>query len=84
MEVHHHPQLEHKEKPWKEYLLEGLMIFLAVSLGFIAENVRENLSEKNKKKELIEMVSLDFERDIHQLDYHKQLAIDKITVENFW
>ncbi|MFB9842968.1 hypothetical protein [Mucilaginibacter ginsenosidivorans] len=23
MEVHHHPQLEHKPKPWKEYLLEG-------------------------------------------------------------
>jgi len=21
MEVHHHPQLEHKAKPWKEYLL---------------------------------------------------------------
>jgi hypothetical protein len=77
MEVHH-PHLEHKEKPWKEYLLEGLMIFLAVSLGFIAENIREHLSEANKKKELIEMVSLDFERDINQLNYHKQLAIDKI------
>ena len=78
MEVHHHPNLTHKEKPWKEYLLEGLMIFLAVSLGFIAENIREHLSEKNKKKELIEMVSLDFERDIKQLDYHKQLALEKI------
>ncbi len=61
MEVHHHPQVTHKEKPWKEYLLEGLMIFLAVSLGFIAENIREHLSEQNKKKELIEMVSLDKE-----------------------
>ena len=78
MEVHHHPHMEHKEKPWKEYLLEGLMIFLAVSLGFIAENIREHLSEQNKKKELIEMVSLDFERDINQLEYHKQLAVDKI------
>ena len=78
MEVHHHPQLDHKGKPWKEYLLEGLMIFLAVTMGFIAENIREHISEKNKKKELIEMVSLDFERDINQLDYHKQLAIDKI------
>ena len=78
MEVHHHPHLEHKEKPWKEYLLEGLMIFLAVSMGFIAENIREHLSEENKKKELVEMVALDFERDINQLDYHKQLAVDKI------
>jgi hypothetical protein len=78
MEVHHHPHLGHKEKPWKEYLLEGLMIFLAVSMGFIAENIREHLSEQNKKKELIEMVALDFERDINQLEFHKQLAIEKI------
>ena len=78
MEVHHHPHLDHKEKPWKEYLLEGLMIFLAVSMGFIAENIREHLSEQSKKKELIEMVSLDFERDINQLEYHKLLAIEKI------
>ena len=41
MEVHHHPQLDHKHKPWKEYLLEGLMIFIAVMMGFIAENIRE-------------------------------------------
>ena len=30
------------------------------------------------KKELIEMVSLDFERDINQLEFHKKLAIEKI------
>lgn len=52
MEVHHHPQLEHKPKPWKEYLLEGLMIFLAVFMGFIAETVRENISESSHAKEL--------------------------------
>lgn len=28
MEVHHHPQLEHKPKPWKEYVLEYIMIVL--------------------------------------------------------
>jgi hypothetical protein len=78
MEVHHHPHLAHKEKPWKEYLLEGLMIFLAVSMGFIAENIREHLSEQNKKKELVEMVALDFERDIKQLEFHKRMAIEKI------
>jgi hypothetical protein len=35
MEVHHHPQLHHQRKPRKEYLLEFLMIFLAVTLGFL-------------------------------------------------
>jgi hypothetical protein len=35
MEVHHHPDLHHKPKKWKEYFLEFLMIFLAVTLGFL-------------------------------------------------
>lgn len=51
MEVHHHPQLEHKPKPWKEYLLEGLMIFLAVTMGFFAESLREHIGDSNREKE---------------------------------
>ena len=51
MEVHHHPQVGHKPKPWKEYLLEGLMIFLAVMMGFFAENLREHISESNRENE---------------------------------
>ncbi len=51
MEVHHPPQLEHKSKPWKQYLLERLMIFIAVMLGFIAENIRENLTDKENEKQ---------------------------------
>jgi len=39
MEVHHHPDVE--KKGFKEYLLEGLMIFLAVTMGFFAESYRE-------------------------------------------
>lgn len=46
MEVHHHPEVE--KKGLKEYLLEGLMIFLAVTMGFIAENIRESISEHHK------------------------------------
>ena len=45
MEVHKHPHhITHKKK-WGEYLLEFLMLFLAVFLGFVAENIRE---EKRK------------------------------------
>jgi hypothetical protein len=51
MEVHHHPDLHHKSKPWKEYFLEFLMIFLAVTLGFFAENVREYFTERKAEKE---------------------------------
>ena len=51
MEVHHHPQLEHKPKPWKEYLLEGLMIFLAVTMGFFAESLREHIGDTKRENE---------------------------------
>ena len=43
MEVHHHPKVE--KKNFKEYLLEGLMIFIAVTLGFFAESIREHFTE---------------------------------------
>jgi len=56
MEVHHHPEVE--KKGLKEYILEGLMIFIAVFMGFIAENVRESVVEHNREKEYIrEMVN---------------------------
>jgi len=55
MEVHHHPKLPHGEKKKiKEYLLEFLMIFLAVTMGFIAENIREHISDNSKESEYIE------------------------------
>jgi hypothetical protein len=33
---------------WDEYLLEGLMIFVAVTLGYGAENIREHYVETKK------------------------------------
>lgn len=54
MEVHHHPDLHHKEKNFKEYFLEFLMIFLAVTMGFIAESVREHFSETKTAHEYLE------------------------------
>src|ERR1700753_1563901 len=51
MEVHHHPDVE--KKGFKEYLLEGLMIFIAVMMGFFAESIRENLSDHSKEHEYI-------------------------------
>ncbi len=63
MEVHHHPDLHHKSKPWKEYFLEFLMIFLAVTMGFIAENIREHQTEKKIGKELIHSLVNDLKAD---------------------
>ena len=63
MEVHHHPDLHHKKKNFKEYFLEFLMIFLAVFLGFIAENIREKLSDTSKGKEYVISIKKDLIAD---------------------
>ena len=63
MEVHHHPNLHHEKKPWKEYLLEGLMIFLAVTMGFFAETIREGISDRAKGMEYIRSFVQDLRRD---------------------
>ncbi|MES2800641.1 MAG: hypothetical protein V4638_11535 [Bacteroidota bacterium] len=41
-----HSKLPPKSKKWKTYFFEFLMIFLAVTMGFIAENIREYFSER--------------------------------------
>jgi hypothetical protein len=68
MEVHHHPDLHHKSKPWKEYLLEGLMIFLAVTLGFFAENFRESRVDAETEKHTIESLLLCLASDTIQME----------------
>jgi hypothetical protein len=67
MEVHHHPDMHHRKKKWKEYLLEFLMIFLAVTLGFIAENIRESISEHERAKVFAASMLKDLEADTAQL-----------------
>ncbi len=61
MEVHHHPNVE--KKNFKEYFLEFLMIFLAVTLGFFAENIREHLTDKDKEKIYIQNLYEDLKSD---------------------
>lgn len=53
----------HKPKGWKQYLLEGLMIFVAVSMGFIAENIREHFADKEIEKRNIESLIRNLESD---------------------
>src|SRR5580698_4300651 len=50
MEVHKHPHHVTHKKKWGEYLLEFLMLFLAVFLGFVAENLREQTVEHHREK----------------------------------
>ena len=81
----HHPHITHKKK-WNEHLLEFFMLFLAVFLGFVAENIREHLVEKNREKEYIRSMISDMKTDIKQLDSLnasrtvKQQMIDSILL----
>lgn len=54
MEVHHPHHVGHKKK-WSELLIEFLMLFAAVSLGFLAENIREGQIEDHRAKEFLEL-----------------------------
>ena len=76
MEVHHHPDIHHKTKKWKEYFLEFLMIFLAVTLGFIAENLREHITERAKEKQYIAGFIRNVQDDTanlrHVIEFDKQ------------
>jgi hypothetical protein len=66
MEVHHHPDVE--KKGLKEYLLEGLMIFIAVTMGFFAESLQEHLGEHAKEHEYVVNIKKDFIADTVHLN----------------
>jgi hypothetical protein len=83
MEVHHHPRLEHKPKPWKEYLLEGMMIFVAVFMGFIAENVREHIANGEREKQYVASMMEDLKDDKIKLAVHiKTVQQGKILLDS--
>ena len=63
MEVHKHPHHVTHKKKWPEYLLEFFMLFLAVFLGFLAENFREHQVATEKEKVHMENVLEDLKAD---------------------
>ena len=70
MEVHHPHHPTHKKK-WNEYLLEFLMLFVAVTLGFFAENIRESIAEKHKADELKRAIVYDLKKEVNELVEYK-------------
>jgi hypothetical protein len=67
MEVHHPHHPTHK-KNWKEYITEFIMLVSAVSLGFLAENIREQYIEKERAHELISRFQVDVKNNVYFLD----------------
>jgi|SRR5690242_7779854 len=77
MEVHHHPHVE--KKGFKEYFFEFVMIFLAVTLGFIAENIRGHLSDKRIEREYI----ISFVQDLKQdtANFNQVIPLEESNVK---
>lgn len=63
MEVHKHPHHVSHKKKWTEYLLEFFMLFLAVFLGFLAENQREHYVEHQREKKFARRLLSDLRQD---------------------
>lgn len=66
MEVHHPHHPTHKKK-WGEYFLEFFMLFIAVTLGFFAENKREEMVENHKEHQYIQSLYEDLKKDTSTL-----------------
>lgn len=62
MEVHH-PHHPTQKKKWSEYVLEFVMLFAAVTLGFFAENVREHQVIEHKTHQNLHSIILDLKKD---------------------
>jgi hypothetical protein len=52
-----------KKKNWKSYLKEFFMLFLAVFCGFLAENYRGSMVEKQQEKQFIQSYIEDLKSD---------------------
>ena len=63
------PFMQPKHKNWKEYFLEFVMIFLAVTLGFVADNIRESLGDREKEKQYIEGFIRNLKDDTENLSH---------------
>src|ERR1700746_251621 len=61
MEVHQHSHTGRKK--WHHYFWEFFMLFLAVTLGFLVENLREHFVEKKKEKQYIRSLIADLKDD---------------------
>src|SRR5688500_16785193 len=80
MEVHHTAHRPKKEKHFKHYLFEFLMLFLAVSAGFLVENQREHYVENKREKVFIKSFVEDLKQDTAKIASNTQLRNSKILV----
>ena len=77
MEVHAHTHTPRKK--WTHYFWEFLMLFLAVTLGFLVENQREHYIEHKRAKDFASLLVDDLKFDIAELNRADRI-LNKIIV----
>ncbi|MCE1200339.1 MAG: hypothetical protein LWW85_15340 [Marinilabiliales bacterium] len=81
MEVHHHPHLHHLKKGVREYLIEFSLIFLAITLGFYAEQIREHITERHKEAAYMRSLYRDLRSD--SISIEESLRAKHVLMEKF-
>ena len=80
MEVHHPHHPTHKKK-WSEYIIEFVMLFTAVTLGFFAENLREHTIIKERLAQNKIAILKDLKQDAITID--SILVQDELLIQRF-
>ena len=86
MEQQHLDQFSPKKK-WYVYFIDFIMLFVAVSLGFLAENVRDQQTDKNREISYLKNVHEDLLVDINKFEYvissnnFRLLRLDSLHME---
>ena len=68
MEQQHLDQFSPKKK-WYVYFIDFIMLFVAVTLGFLAENVRDQQTDKNREISYLKNVHEDLLVDINRFEF---------------
>ena len=78
MEVHSHAHTERKK--WFHYIWEFIMLFLAVSFGFFAENQREHYVEYQREKQYMQSMIEDLVSDTTQFGFNRRTRIRRLEM----
>src|SRR5258705_987229 len=81
METHAHHLHKAPGKNFWHYFFEFLMLFIAVFAGFLAENQREHIVEKNRARQFLQSMQLDVEDNMKHLD--SLMEQDRVYLVNY-
>jgi hypothetical protein len=79
MEIHHRIKHPKKARKYREYLFEFLVIFVAITGSYFAENLREHFVDRHKEKTYMESLLQDLKNDSASLA--QVIELNKIQVK---